>query len=133
MRTRITTTLFAALIIGLATLANTQLASAQCATIRVFNNTGCDLRLCLYDGNGNLACIDIRAVGNPFIFAFTGPFTPLGAVSAGKNKFPFNAGGCTDCFLLPGSFVPTGCCAVVCYDPITCTINVNSCPAPCPQ
>lgn len=132
MRTRITAVLFALSLVSLVTLSNAPRAQAQCAIIRAFNFTGCDLGLCLYDAGGNVACITIRAVGGPFIFAFVAPFTPVGVVSAAKNNYPF-AGSplCTPCIMLPGASVPTGCCAQVCYDPVLCTITVNPCGPPC--
>ncbi len=132
MRNRISIAILAAALFAFAGLAGAPAAKAQCLSISVFNFTGCDLALCMYDANGNIACVNIAAVGGPFNLPFVGPFTPVGVISAAKIRYPF-AGipACTPCITLPGSHVVTGCCAQVCYDAINCRVTVNPCGPPC--
>ena len=133
MRNRISIAILAAALFAFAGLAGAPTAKAQCPNITVFNFTGCDVTLCLYDNvNVNPTCANIPAVGGPFNIALVAPFTPVGVVSAGKNQYPFaGAPACTPCIRLPSFRVVTGCCAQVCYDAATCTITINPCGPPC--
>lgn len=125
--------LIAGLVLSSAAISSTALA--QCGPVTVFNNTGCKISLCLYD----------NAVVNPICFpvgpgasviAVPAGFTPAGVVSAAKNRYAFVAAppvvpGCTPCITLPGGAVIPGCCGVVCYDNVACTITINPCGPTC--
>ncbi|MEO5931841.1 MAG: hypothetical protein ABIR47_18045 [Candidatus Kapaibacterium sp.] len=132
MRTRITTMLVMAAIIAVATFLGSGTAHAQCASITVSNLTSCEVALCLYDAAGNQTCITLGAAGSPTSTGFISGFTPVGAISAAKNRHPFTGTPfCTPCIRIPGSHVVVGCCATVCYDAVACSITINPCPDPC--
>lgn len=108
------------------TLAGSDIARAQCTGATVTNNAGCNLQLCLYDLLGvSPVCWNIPT-GGPTVIAFPAGFSPTGGFSAGGNTYPFSATGCTVCYTQRTTGV-TRCCAVVCYDPVACTISIDPC------
>jgi len=133
MRTRIMATLAAMAIAAVAMLFTTPSAHAQpCAQITVTNFTNCQINLCLYDVPGNQICLVLGPTGTVTSIGFLNGFMPVGAISAGKNQYPF-AGNpfCTPCIRIPGASVVMGCCAEVCYDVNACTISVTPCGGIC--
>ncbi|HVZ38038.1 MAG TPA: hypothetical protein VHI13_02085 [Candidatus Kapabacteria bacterium] len=132
MRRTFVAMIAAAALFALLALPGAQSARAQCAIINVYNFTGCDVTLCLYDAGGNRACIQLRQPIGPYPLAFVAPFNPAGVISSGKNLYPFaGSPACTPCVTLPSPTIISGCCATVCYDPVACTITVNPCGPPC--
>jgi hypothetical protein len=126
---RTTVAMIAGALVMIAALFSAGTASAQCNSVVVTNNLGCNLQLCLYSPTGVApVCWGIPA-GGPTVITFPAGFVPAGAVSSGGNRYAFGADGCTKCF----SFTTTGpvrCCGVVCWDPHSCSITINPCTTP---
>ncbi len=97
--------------------------ASACSTISINNNTGAVLRLCLIDVAGVRKCFSVMP-GSSTGYKIT---DPQGAVSAAWNNYYFSP-TCTPCLTITG---PTPVCATLCYDALTCTLNINPCPAPC--
>lgn len=121
--------IFGAMLILFAMLLANGTAQAQCTStsVKVTNKAGCDLTLCLYGlSSTKPLCWDIPA-GTTTPINFPPGFVPAGGVSAGGNLYPFStATGCTACYAQRSSSTVL-CCAVVCYDPNTCTITITPC------
>ncbi|MBS1910456.1 MAG: hypothetical protein JST22_00595 [Bacteroidetes bacterium] len=117
--------------ISLAAFFSAGIVRAQCPNITVLNHTLCTVNLCMIDAAGTVFCQLIPAGGGPVIIP---PFAPKAVQSAGGIFYAFNppppATVCTPCITMPGPGGPA-CCAIVCYDPTVCQIDINPCPPPC--
>ncbi|HVZ38173.1 MAG TPA: hypothetical protein VHI13_02775 [Candidatus Kapabacteria bacterium] len=131
----ITITAFMAVCLFAATACISPTAHAQCGAVRVFNNMGTNIQLCL---TPSPAVVPFCAVVPPGGSVLNIPFiaNPAGVVSAGGFYYPFTpvgplVPGCTICIALtdPSTVVPV--CGQVCFDASTCTIRISPCGPPC--
>ncbi len=104
-----------------------------CTSHQAINNTGCDLKLALYDAGGNVWSYFVPA-GGPTVLNQPGTdfIDAIGIVSANDINHPFAglpAPGCTPCVTMQAAMGT--CCATVCYDAATCTFRINPCGPPC--
>ena len=121
-----------AVFVGLVTFLAANQAQGQCTVV---NNTPCSVFLTVYDGAG-IQYTQLIPFGPPPVpYNMPPGFMPVGVVDANGVAHPFipppPAFGCTPC--IPLRTPPPGfpCCAIVCYDPATCTFHIHPCPAPC--
>ena len=124
-----TAPIIAALLLMFALVLNTSTTQAQCANFNVTNHLACDLDLCLYSAAAVAPlCWSIPAGATVPIVLPPG-FNPIGAVSAGGNRYAFPAvviGGCTACFSQRVA-APPPCCGEVCIDRLACKIDIRVC------
>jgi len=119
--------LIAGMLVWVGLFLSTESAQAQCDSLTITNNVGCDLVLCLYNAStaAHLCSPIIPPGGTAVIYPPAG-WVPSGGVSQGGIRYPFSATGCTVCYRQITS-TAVRCCAEVCYDPIACTITVRPC------
>lgn len=118
---RITLMAFIVAIVSFATSIGANTALAQCPNLTINNPTGATLTIKLINAGGATSSYPVP----PGATVWPG-FVPAGAVSVSGIIVPMNP--CTACMMIFSSLPPGQICASLCYDPITCTLNINITP-----
>jgi hypothetical protein len=103
-------------------------AHAACTNLTINNPTGLTLFLIIWTGGATPVLYTVAPGANVFA-----PAVPVAAQSNGGTNVPLT-NGCTPCIGIKDN-TGTVTCMSWCYDPVTCTININvtpcTPPAPC--
>lgn len=123
---RITMMAFIVAIVAFAASIGASKALAVCPALTINNPTPITITIKLIDAGGTTSSYPA-----PPGASFWPGFVPVGAVSAAGTIVPMNAPPpplCTPCMMTFISIPPGQICCSICYDPATCTININVTP-----